>query len=124
MGIVIVIITITNAIASVIMVCDFEVWAAASPYTIAIVIMVRAVPFWIGADGRPRSCTPRDRICGPYNIAIAIVIAIVIVASAVPRGVGADGRAAAVLYPEGSVLRALHYRHRHHGRCCAPIGRC
>ena len=74
--------------------------------------------------GRPRSCTPRDRFCGPYNIAIAIVIAIVIVASAVPRGVGADGRAAAVLYPEGSVLRALHYRHRHHGRCCTPRDRC
>ena len=73
--------------------------------------------------GRPRSCTPRDRFCGPYNIAIAIVIAIVIVASAVPRGVGADGRAAAVLYPEGSVLRALHYRHRHHGQCCTPRGR-
>ena len=57
-------------------------------------------------------------------ITIGMVIAIVIVASAVPRGVGADGRAAAVLYPEGSVLRALHYRHRHHGRCCTPRGRC
>ena len=57
-------------------------------------------------------------------ITIGMVIAIVIVASAVPRGVGADGRAAAVLYPEGSVLRALHYRHRHHGRCCTPRDRC
>ena len=57
-------------------------------------------------------------------ITIGMVIAIVIVASAVPRGVGADGRAAAVLYPEGSVLRALHYRQRHHGRCCTPRDRC
>ena len=24
--------------------------------------------------GRPRSCTPRDRFCGPYNIAIAIIV--------------------------------------------------
>ena len=46
-------------------------------------------------------------------ITIGMVIAFVIVASAVPRGVGADGRAAAVLYPDASVLRALRYRHRH-----------
>ena len=57
-------------------------------------------------------------------ITIGMVIAIVIVASAVPRGVGADGRAAAVLYPAGSVLRALHDRHRHHGQCCTPRDRC
>ena len=34
--------------------------------------------------GRPRSCTPRDRFCGPYNIAIAIIV------GAVPLGIGAD----------------------------------
>jgi len=68
--------------------------------------------------GRPRSCTPRDRFCGPYNIAIAIIV------GAAPLGIGADGRAAAELYPEGSVLRALQYRHRHHRRCCSPRDRC
>ena len=57
-------------------------------------------------------------------ITIGMVIAIVIIVSDVPQGIGADGRAAAVLYPEGSVLRALHYRHRHHGRCCTPRDRC
>ena len=34
--------------------------------------------------GRPRSCTPRDRFCGPYNIAIAIIV------GAVPLGIGAE----------------------------------
>ena len=57
-------------------------------------------------------------------ITIAMVIAIVIIVSDAPLGIGADGRAAAVLYPEGSVLRALHDRHRHHGRCCTPRDRC
>jgi len=57
-------------------------------------------------------------------ITIGMVIAIVIIVSAVPLGIGADGRAAAVLYPASSVLWALRYRHRHHGRCCAPRGRC
>ena len=87
--------------------------------------------------GRPRCCTPRDRCCGPtidlasaivgvsvvvmivivmVIISIAIVIAIVSIVSAVPLGSGAGGRAAAVLQPEGSVVLALHYRHRHHGR--------
>ena len=81
------------------------------PYTIAIVIMVSAVPRGVGADGRaaavlypegsvltagrPRSCTPRDRFCGPYNIAIAIIV------GDVPLGIGAGGRAAAELYPSG-----------------------
>ena len=57
-------------------------------------------------------------------ITIGMAIAIVISVSAVPQGIGADGRAAAVLYPASSVLWALRYRHRHHGRCCAPRGRC
>ena len=57
-------------------------------------------------------------------ITIGMAIAIVIIVSAVPQGIGVDGRAAAVLYPARSVLWALRYRHRHHGRCCAPMGRC
>ena len=57
-------------------------------------------------------------------ISIAIVIAIVSIVSAVPLGSGADGRAAAVPQPEGSVLLALHDRHRHHGRCCTPRDQC
>ena len=57
-------------------------------------------------------------------ITIGMVIAIVIIVSAVPLCIGAGGRAAAVLYPASAVLRALRIRHRHHGRCCAPRGRC
>ena len=53
------------------------------------------------AVGRPRRCTPRDRLCGPYTVAIVIVV------YAVPIGVGVDGRTAAVLYPPRD-------------RCCGP----
>ena len=53
------------------------------------------------AVGRPRRCTPRDRPCGPYTVAIVIVVYVV------PRGVGVDGRTAAVLYPPRD-------------RCCGP----
>ena len=49
-------------------------------------------------------------------ISIDIVIAIVIIVGAVPLGIGAGGRAAAELYREPSVVRALHDRHRHRRR--------
>ena len=49
-------------------------------------------------------------------ISIAIVIAIVIIVGAVPLGIGAGGSAAAELYREPSVVRALHDRHRHRHR--------
>ena len=49
-------------------------------------------------------------------IVIAIVIAIAIIVGAVPLGIGAGGSAAAELYREPSVVRALHDRHRHRHR--------
>ena len=96
--------------------------------------MVGVVPRWAGADGRSAvlflTIDLASAIVGvsavvmivivmvimSIAVVIAIVIAIFSIVSAVPLGSGADGRAAPVLQPEGSVLLALHYRHRHHGR--------